>query len=89
MLVATGKGRGTGRQHLMVLRRRWMPWGCAYNLQAGRAFAALPWLHIVQISHRETSTLLRSALNFGWLGVDFRFVLSGFILCEARREKPL
>ncbi|MEG3089736.1 acyltransferase family protein [Sphingomonas sp. PB4P5] len=64
------------------------------SLQAGRAIAAIA----VAVAHSASSTLdfigafphpLNDILEHGWLGVDFFFVLSGFIIYHTTRMKPI
>jgi len=51
------------------------------SLQAGRAVAALAVVaHHANLASRDFGSSYFAPLNYGWLGVDFFFVLSGFII---------
>jgi exopolysaccharide production protein ExoZ len=51
------------------------------SLQAGRGIAALTVVaHHANLAAHDFGSFSIDALNYGWLGVDFFFVLSGFII---------
>lgn len=60
------------------------------TLQTGRALAAVAVVaHHAVLAAKDFGKLDGSVLEYGWLGVDFFFVLSGFIIAHSAPGKTL